>query len=261
MPSPFPGMDPYLEGRLWPDVHNGLAFVIKEQLVPLVSPGYVVRTDTYIVKDTSPEEDAGIMYPDVDILRRKNNWQEPEEAYHALSALPPTPPTVSIPSVHFIEVRIPVVEIRGQKDNRLVTAIEILSPVNKRKPGLAPYRKKRLRLYESGVHLLEIDLIRRGERPFAYPNAPKAHYWATLVRAGSDRTDIWAFNVQDPLPAVPVPLQPPDQDRVLQLGQSMRLLYERSRYDLSVDYLENPPRPPFKDEELAWMRELIQNKK
>jgi hypothetical protein len=25
MPSPFPGMDPYLEGHLWPDVHHRLA--------------------------------------------------------------------------------------------------------------------------------------------------------------------------------------------------------------------------------------------
>lgn len=251
-------MDPYLEGYLWPDVHNGLAFVIKEQLVPQVSPGYVVRTDTYIVKDTSPEADAGIMYPDVDILRRKNKLGEPEEVYHSLST---TPPTISIPIAPPVEVRIPVVEIRDQKDNRLITAIEILSPVNKRKPGLEPYRAKRLRLYESGVHLLEIDLIRRGERPFAYPNAPKAHYWATLVRAGSGRTDIWAFNVQDPLPAVPVPLQPPDQDRVLHLGRSMQLLYERSRYDLSIDYREDPPRPPFEEEEMEWIQVLMQNKK
>lgn len=258
MPSPFPGMDPYLEGHLWPDVHNGLAFVIKEQLVPLVSPAYVVRTDTYIVKDTSPEEDAGIMYPDVDILRRKNKWQEPEETYHPLSTSATTPPTISIPSAPTIEVRIPVVEIRDQKENQLITAIEILSPVNKRRPGLAPYREKRQRLYESGVHLLEIDLLRRGERPFRYPNAPKAHYWATLVRAGARQTDIWAFNIQDPLPLVPVPLQPPDQDCVLHLGKALQELYERSRYDLSIDYQEDPPPPPFGEAEREWMRGLLE---
>ena len=258
MPSPFPGMDPYLEGALWPDVHNGLAFVIKEQLVPLVSPGYVVRTDTYIVKDTSPEEDAGIMYPDVDILRRNRKLQEPEEVYHSLSALPPTPPTISIPIVQPIEVRIPVVEIRDRKDNRLITAIEILSPVNKRKPGLEPYRAKRLLLYESGVHLLEIDLIRRGERPFNYPDTPKTHYWVTLVRAGSGKTDIWAFNIQDTLPAVPVPLKNPDLDRVLHLGKALPDLYERSRYDLSIDYKEDPPLPLFGEEEREWMRGLLE---
>lgn len=36
MPSPFPGMDPYLEGHLWPDVHNSLAYLISVQLTPRV---------------------------------------------------------------------------------------------------------------------------------------------------------------------------------------------------------------------------------
>ncbi|MCB0584994.1 MAG: DUF4058 family protein [Phaeodactylibacter sp.] len=258
MPSPFPGMDPYLEGYLWPDVHNGLAFVIKEQLVPLVSPGYVVRTDTYIVRDTSPEEDVGIMYPDVDILNRKQKLQEPEETYQSLSTSPPTPPTISIPFLQPIEVRIPVVEIRDRKDNRLITAIEILSPVNKRKPGFEPYREKRLRLYRAGVHLLEIDLIRRGERPFYNLDVPQAHYWVTLVRAGSEKADIWAFNVQDALPAVPVPLLPADEDRVLDLGQSLQILYERSRYELSIDYQEKPPPPPFGEDARKWMKQLLE---
>ena len=43
MPSPFPGMDPYLEGYLWSDVHQSLAAQIKRQLVPFISPRYVAR--------------------------------------------------------------------------------------------------------------------------------------------------------------------------------------------------------------------------
>lgn len=250
-------MDPYLEGYLWPDVHNGLAFVIKEQLVPLVQPDYVVRTDTYIVKDTAPEEDTGIMYPDIDILKRKNRLREPKEKYEASSPHAPTPPTVTVSSFQPIEVRIPVVEIRDREDNRLITAIEILSPVNKRKPGLEPYREKRRRLYEAGVHLLEIDLIRRGKRSFNYPNLPQSHYRVTLVRAGTEKTDIWAFNIQDPLPTVPVPLDTPDEDRLLPLGPALRTLYERSRYELSIDYRQPPPSPPLSEEDQKWMQKLL----
>ena len=43
MPSPFPGMDPYLEGNLWPDVHQALASEIRRQLANQLRPRYAVR--------------------------------------------------------------------------------------------------------------------------------------------------------------------------------------------------------------------------
>ena len=73
MTSPFPGMDPYLEGYLWPDFHHDLATAIKIQLAPQISPKYVARIELYTVEDTSPDRDVGIMYPDVEILKRKAN--------------------------------------------------------------------------------------------------------------------------------------------------------------------------------------------
>lgn len=196
-------------------------------LVPQISPRYVARVDRYTFQDTAPEEDVGGMYPDVDVLERNRK----------------------------IEVRIPVVKIFDKEGNYLITAIEILSPVNKRKPGLEPYREKRLRLHKAGVHLLEIDLIRRGERPFQHPMLPKAHYLALLSRAGSGRTDVWAFNIQDPLPVLPVPLKAPDPDAFLDLGAVLRDIYDRSRYDLSINYQEAPPPPALTDAETAWIKE------
>lgn len=254
MSSPFPGMDPYLEGYIWPDVHQWLAAATCELLGPQISPAYVARMNHYTVNDTAPEEDVGIMYPDVDVLRKK--VEEPAESYAA--GLPPTTPaTISIPAIRNVEVRIPVVEIRDRKKNQLITAIGILSPVNKRRPGLKPYIEKRERLHASGVHLLEIDLIRRGQRPFNHPYLPKSHYLITLIRAGSGTTDAWAFNVQDALPVVPVPLKAPDKDAVLDLGKAMEMIYSRGLYHLSVDYKEEPPPPPFDEENLKWMKQLL----
>ena len=63
MPSPFPGMDPYLEGYLWPDVHHRLATQISDQLMPLVWPRYVARIEIQVVSDDAPEAEIGIMYP------------------------------------------------------------------------------------------------------------------------------------------------------------------------------------------------------
>jgi len=43
VPSPFPGMAPYLEGYLWPNVHSALAHIIRQQLAPQIQPKYVAR--------------------------------------------------------------------------------------------------------------------------------------------------------------------------------------------------------------------------
>ena len=45
MPSPFPGSGPYLEGQEWRGVHTQLPGPVGQQLVPLVRPPYVVRTE------------------------------------------------------------------------------------------------------------------------------------------------------------------------------------------------------------------------
>jgi len=255
MKSPFPGMDPYLEGYIWPDVHNSLAGAIRELLAPRLAPKYVARIEPYTVEDTSPELEVGITYPDVAVLSRKNMLQEPVVAYERSSKF--TPPDVEIPSIAAVPVRIPVIEIRDVAKNRLITAIEILSPVNKKQPGLDAYREKRMDLHRAGVHLVEIDLLRRGTRPFIHPMMPKAHYIVTLVRAGSRKTEVWAFNVQNVLPILPIPLVAPDPDVPLDLKQALDLIYERGLYELSIDYGKDPPPPEFGEEERGWMRDSI----
>lgn len=51
MPSPFPGMDPYLEGYLWPDVHAALAHKIRQQLAPQIQPNYMARLSISVIED------------------------------------------------------------------------------------------------------------------------------------------------------------------------------------------------------------------
>ncbi|MEZ4960021.1 MAG: DUF4058 family protein [Saprospiraceae bacterium] len=252
MPSPFPGMDPYLEGHLWPDVNSSLAYLIKVQIAPRLAAPYTVHLNNYTVEDTSPEEDVGIMCPDVEIFHRADVAREPSAMY----GMATTPETLVLPAIKPVEVRIPVVEIRDRKSNKLITAIEILSPVNKRKPGLQPYREKRERLHYANVHLLEIDLLRRGERPMEHPYLPKSHYLVTLVRAGKGKTQVWAMDVKEPLPVVPVPLKQPDEDTFLDLGKAMKDLYEQGVFEKSIDYGEAPPPPAFSEKEVDWMKGL-----
>lgn len=258
MPSPFPGMDPYLEGYLWVDVHNALASKIRQQLAPKIQPSYTVRLEVYLVQDTAPESEIGILYPDVEVLRQKS---VPSPARSPLptegSNLLVTQAPLILPLMPSIEVRIPSVEIRDTASNTLVTSIEILSPVNKREPGITPYRQKRQRLYDAKVHLIEVDLLRRGTRPFAHPRLPAVPYLVTLTRAQAQAVEVWPIALPDPLPIIPVPLRPPDMDAPLDLAAAVRDIYDEAFYNLSIDYREPPPKPVLVDDDLAWVETLL----
>jgi hypothetical protein len=69
MPSPFPGMDPYLEGYLWPDIHHRLSTEISRQLTQRLRPRYVARIETSTVQDKTPGSEIGVLFPDVQISR------------------------------------------------------------------------------------------------------------------------------------------------------------------------------------------------
>ncbi len=261
MPSPFPGMDPYLEGYLWPDVHHRLATQISDQLMPMLRPRYVARIEIQVVQDTTPEADIGIMYPDVEVVRAHQYGHELPPAsigmgVHTAEALPITPTSLSVPLLD-VEVRIATVEIRDTAHNRLVTSIEILSPVNKREPGLSKYREKRRQLHVADVHILEIDLLRRGQRPLVHPRIPPSAYRITLIREAARCADIWSLRLQDALPIVPVPLRAPDADVPLDLVTAFTTIYDRAAYDLSLNYAEPPPPPPLSAEEQVWMRQRL----
>ena len=71
MPSPFPGMDPYLEGALWTTVHFSLSAEIVRQLAPKVRPRYLVLPAERFVMETleSVAVTATDMYPDVAVVQ------------------------------------------------------------------------------------------------------------------------------------------------------------------------------------------------
>lgn len=256
MNIPFSGMDPFLEGAKWPDVHHKLMTIFSELITPLISPKYFASVETYTVEDDATNSESGIIYPDIAILQTKIS--EPTIAYAAASAQKPTitPASVTIPKLTTVTIRIPQIEIRDVEKNKLITVIEILSPVNKRNPGLIPYRKKRQQLYQSGIHLLEIDLLRRGTRPFKHALINASDYCVQLVKGGGE-TAVWSFNVTDLLPIVPVPLLPADEAIPLDLRAALQLVYQRSYYQNSIDYTKIPPIPSFSSEVLIWIENQL----
>ncbi len=261
MPSPFPGMDPYLEGYLWPDVHQALANKIRQQITPRLKPRYVARLAITMIEDTTPQVEIGVMYPDVEVVTTPQaDVPVPLTAYGAGSLIAEVTEELVAPltvPISPIEVRLVTVEVRDVARNELVTSIEILSPINKREPDLIRYRQKRERLHRAGVHLLEIDLLRRGTRPFSHPRIPDVPYRIILTRAHAGRAEVWPIRLQDKLPVVPVPLRAPDRDVRLELSAAVAAIYDEAAYDLSINYTEPPPPPPLSPEEMEWAQSLM----
>jgi hypothetical protein len=248
-------MDPYLEGYLWADVHQSLASQIKRQLTPLLRPKYVARLAVYFVNDNAPPNEIGIMYPDVEVV-----WPPPGKKLAESSANPSlalTPPTLSLPVAIPLEVQLTSVRVIDVAKNELVASIEILSPANKREPGLSAYRQKRSELIRAGVHLLEIDLIRRGSREWIGEGAPETAYLIALTRSRHVQADVWALSLPASLPVLPVPLRAPDPEVLLDLPAALAAIYDDSDYHRTLDYRLPPPEPKLNDADSQWMESLL----
>ncbi|MFN8446215.1 MAG: DUF4058 family protein [Caldilineaceae bacterium] len=259
MASPFPGMDPYLEGYLWPDVHHRLATQISDQLMPYLRPRYVARIEVQMVTDETPEAEIGILYPDMEIVRTPNSSFQPSRGgVFVAEPLTASPVTATVPLAEF-ELRLATVEIRDTAQNQLVTSIEILSPINKREPGRAKYRDKVRRLYEANVNIIEIDLLRRGQRSFTYPRSPTSAYRISLTQAKAKSVDIWSIQLTDPLPVINVPLRSPDADVLLDLETAFTSIYDKAAYDLTIDYTTMPPPPALSQKEKDFVELLLRD--
>jgi hypothetical protein len=262
-------MDPYLEDYLWPDFHQRLATEISRVLAPQLRPRYVARLAVQVVQDKQPGAEIGIMYPDVEILQRQQPVRPlpPRILVGETATAEPTKtisPALAFPLLDF-EVRLVNVEVRDSATNQLVTSIEILSPVNKRGKELREYRRKRERLEAANVHLLEVDLLRRGRRPVLtsriaqLEKLAKVHYLISLLRGGAHSLEVWAMQVTEPLPTVAVPLRHPDPDIALDLGACLATVYDEAMYDLSIDYTQKPPLPAFDEQTQHWIDALLRD--
>ena len=145
---------------------------------------------------------------------------------------------------------------------QLVTVIEILSPSNKRAghEDCVEYRRKRRDLLRSSTHLMEIDLLRGGERPPLAEPVPSAAYYVVLSREIRRPTvEVWPIQLASPLPVVPVPLLEPDPDVPMDLGAAVASVYERGAYERTIDYQSPPPPPALSVEEAAWVEQLLRS--
>jgi hypothetical protein len=250
MPSPFPGMDPYLEGDDWTSFHTHFATEIARQLTPKLRPKYVALPEKRfdVVDDTALS--IATIYPDVGVAEMTNS--PPETMGQVAATAPHVLQTV-------MEERAPHtwVEIRDAASRRLVTTIEILSPWNKRGAGREEYLDKRRSLLRSSSHLVEIDLLRRGRRlPMKDPLPPGSYYVFVSRAQQRPMIQVWPIALDHPLPTFPVPLLPGDADVALDLQSSFQNVYDLCGFDLVLDYSKAPP-VSFPDAQAVWVAECL----
>ena len=256
MPSPFPGMDPYIEDpEIWSDFHSDLAGEIRARLNDAIRPRYIARLIPRVTYEVIEVAQARGIRPDVGV------WQ-PQPARGSMPGTAGAVTAAPVESMVSLEFPLELVnvEIRTTGTLELVTAIEILSPVNKR-PGhdaYQDYQRKRRELLRSAAHLIEIDLLRAGARPPLERPVPPAPYYVTLSRAQHRPTvQVWPIRFQDRLPVLPVPLLEPDPDVALDMPAAVAAVYERGGYADLIDYRRSPPPPALSEPEMAWLDERL----
>ncbi len=243
MPSPFPGMDPYLEGSFWSPVHHSLAEEILRQLAPRLRPRYVALPEERFVIEI--QDTRSDIYPDGAVA--------PSEIAEGGAARQPLRLQTVIPS----PVPLVTVEIHSTDGRRLVTAIEILSPANKSGDGRREYLTKRQKILRSSAHLVEIDLLRRGARVPMEEDLPAAPYFVFVSRAEDRPTiDVWPIQLHEALPTVQVPLLPGDPEVALDLQEAFSNIYDLRGFDLLLDY-GKPPEVPLNPDESRWARGIL----
>lgn len=263
MPSPFPGMDPYIEQpSLWGDFHNALATEIRNRLNGLIHPAYFARLIPYVTYETVAIGQKQGTYPDVSIFRAARSSTPPVIPARGTAVVVLEPPAAVESEVAIdFPFRQHSVEIYSTVGQELVTVIEILSPVNKQggHEAYQDYLEKRRHILRSRqVHLLEIDFLRGGQRPPLTRPVPAAPYYIMLSRTETrPRVKVWPIQLHDPLPVVDVPLRYPDPDVPLDLSSAVTTVYELGAYDVQIDYQQEPPPPKLSAEQASWVQQLL----
>jgi hypothetical protein len=194
---------------------------------------YVAKVETRIAL-VSFDEPRSERVPDVLLARGEKPARSDPPGRSGLATLEP----ITIPlAKREVEVRERWVEILQVPDLELVTVLDILSPSNKAGLGRADYLVKREAYIDRPVNLVEIDLILRGARMPMEWRLPPGDYYAVVARAEKrPDAEVYAWPIQHPLPALPIPLRSPDPDVALDLARVFTLSYDRGRYERIVRY-------------------------
>jgi uncharacterized protein DUF4058 len=251
MPSPFPGMNPYLEQEgVWQDFHVKFLTAINERLVPQVRPRYIVKLEEHIYVHELPPVPRRLKG------RAEMSLASPEPAPERLvgAGVLEAPAHVEL-TVQDVE-RVPFLEVRDRHGKELITVLELLGPANKRYGAdRNQYLAKREQLLAGGTHLVEVDLL-RGGRPMPWVDRPECAYSVVVSRVEDrPRAGFWPIGLRERLPEIPIPLRRPDGDGRIDLQGILDRVYDAYGYE---DFIyQASPEPPLAPDDTAWANPFV----
>jgi len=262
--NPFPGMNPYMEER-WNDVHSTLLVYARRQLQAQLPEDLVAEVEqTLLVGESEGQPDQAAYRPDVSV-------REPWEESGGVGVAVAEPIQVAKPVVAKVPPRpnrrLGIIDTHG----RLITVVEVLSPSNKRGKGGSDYRYTRDDLMESGVNLVEIDLVREGglltelfdgDHVTLYlrdrdGNLPP-HVVSVFRAARPTERELYPISYQKPLPSFAVPLRTGERDVALDLQSILQQCYEDGAFWMA-NYRKDPI-PKLSPQDANWLDELLKSK-
>lgn len=267
MPSPFPGMDPWLEGpAIFPDLHDSFITYLREALNAVLPPPYfaAIANRVWIEGDT-----GRAVQPDVDVLKPAgpNGSAGPAGGGAGVAvATDVRPVVVHVPREEWTEW---LIEVRTESGGeRLVTTVEILSRSNKSAGTVsrAEYRKKQQEMVERRVNVVEVDLLRGGTHATLVPPTAVVRatggfdYHVCVYRPGRPEDfEVYPIRLPQRLPTVAVPLSSGTPDVSVSLQAVFDRCYDVGLYARRVRY-DRPPEPPLAPEQQAWAEGILRQK-
>ncbi len=248
MPSPFPGMNPYLEqAAVWQDFHERFLPAMADFLGGQLAPNYIVKVEEHIyLHDTEAEERQLVGRADVAVSEGKPGSGGVSLADLAAPA--------SVWKSQLDSYRQSYIEILDRRSRQLITVVELLSLENKLL-NRELYIYKQDSILNSEVHLVEIDLLRGGPR-MPWEDMPECDYYALVSRElERPRAGIWPLKLRDRLPVIPIPVKPEHAEARLALQAILHRVYDAAHYERYIYDIQ--PEPPLSAEDAAWAKSLL----
>ncbi len=255
MPSPFPGMDPFIEGQVWKGFHTSFIAVMSEMLVARLRPRYIVQIEDYVYLAREEEEPDRLLEPDLAVVEATPApATQIGSAAGAVATLAPAMHTLHVPRRH----RQKFLSIRDRQFRNVVTVIELLSPTNKTPgDGYSEYLVKRYNVSYTTAHVVEIDLLRGGQRIATREPLAPADFYAFICRTEQASTiEVYGWTLRNRLPVIPIPLAAGDPDVAMDLQAVFTTTYDRFGYDYVLDY-QRPVEPPLEAVAGDWVRSVV----
>ena len=265
MPSPFPGLDPFIEAQdRWHSFHTAFIAACCESLNERLPENYYATVEERVLLDASDPlaPDARKIFhrlgPDTAIQQSsaESRGAIAEDEGGNVAALMPRTLPQSI--VTLDQPTQKLVEVRGLPNHELVTTIELLSPSNKRAgDDRTAYLAKRVDLLRHGINIVDIDLLLNGQRLPLLAPLPPGDFHAFVTRAMSHRDClVYSWSVRETLPTIKIPLKESKSAVTLNLQALFTRVYDRNRYPLQLRY-DRPIPSGLSESDREWAASLL----